>query len=60
MNEEITARARFLLTELHLSPVEASNRLQAYFPDLEREERTRYLHHARALQEAANEPPESR
>ncbi|MDH6131786.1 hypothetical protein P3T37_001160 [Kitasatospora sp. MAA4] len=49
MKDEIIARARFLLTDLHLPPVEANTRLKDYFPDLELEERARYLREARAL-----------
>ncbi|MFB7663924.1 hypothetical protein ACFC1R_08235 [Kitasatospora sp. NPDC056138] len=43
MHEEIIAKAEFLLTELHLSPVEAQLQLRYWFPDLEREERVRYV-----------------
>ncbi|MGK4583438.1 hypothetical protein [Kitasatospora sp. HPMI-4] len=46
MNEEIVAKAEFLLTELHLSPVEAQKQLRYWFPELEREERVRYVHSA--------------
>ncbi|GAA1215537.1 hypothetical protein GCM10009665_01670 [Kitasatospora nipponensis] len=46
MRDEIIARARFLLDDLHLCEAEASRWLQDYFPDLEREERARYLHEA--------------
>ncbi|WP_157536778.1 hypothetical protein [Kitasatospora mediocidica] len=46
MKDEIIARARFLLTDLHLPPVEANTRLKDYFPDLELEERARYLREA--------------
>ncbi|GAA0694678.1 hypothetical protein GCM10010193_56660 [Kitasatospora atroaurantiaca] len=50
MKEEIIARARFLLTELHLPPVEAGVRLKDYFPDLELEERVRYVQEATEYQ----------
>lgn len=52
MHEEIISRARFLLTELHLPPAEAASRLRHYFPDLELEERARYV------RRAAEPPPE--
>lgn len=43
MKDDILARARFLLIDLHLPPVEADSWLKDYYPDLEFEERTRYL-----------------
>ncbi|GAB2726655.1 hypothetical protein [Kitasatospora kifunensis] len=49
MHDEILTRARWLLRELHLSPAEANTRLLDYFPNLEREERTRYLREAAAV-----------
>ncbi len=49
MKEEILARARFLLTDLHLSPPEAATRLAYYFPDLEHEERSRHIHEASVM-----------
>ncbi|WP_354640141.1 hypothetical protein [Kitasatospora camelliae] len=49
MHEEIIARAGFLLAELRLSPADAQLRLRDYFPDLEREERIRYVHEAGSL-----------
>ncbi|MDH6118631.1 hypothetical protein ABH930_003576 [Kitasatospora sp. GAS204A] len=51
-DDEILDRARWLLREVHLSPAEAATRLLDYFPDLEREERARYL------REAAERPAE--
>ncbi|GAA2743746.1 hypothetical protein [Kitasatospora cinereorecta] len=49
MREDIIARAGFLLTELHLAPDAAQLRLKDYFPDLEREERIRFVEEARDL-----------
>ncbi|MCX4749309.1 hypothetical protein OG455_28020 [Kitasatospora sp. NBC_01287] len=46
MHDEILSRARWLLREVHLTPTEAAVRLLDYFPDLEREERARYLREA--------------
>ncbi|WP_329563964.1 hypothetical protein [Kitasatospora sp. NBC_01266] len=51
-DDEILNRAHWLLREVHLSPAEAATRLLDYFPDLEREERARYL------REAAERPVE--
>ncbi|MFF7632024.1 hypothetical protein ACFZB9_02555 [Kitasatospora sp. NPDC008050] len=48
-DDEILTRARWLLCEVHLSPAEANTRLLDYFPDLEREERSRYLREAAAV-----------
>ncbi|WP_327069375.1 hypothetical protein OG500_26590 [Kitasatospora sp. NBC_01250] len=48
-DDEILARARWLLREVQLSPAEAHTRLLDYFPDLEREERSRYLREAAAV-----------
>ncbi len=49
MHEEILTRARWLLAELHLPPAEAAAWLKDYFPNLEFEERSRYLREAREL-----------
>lgn len=46
MRDEIIDKARFLLTELHLPPAEANTRLKDYFPELELEERARYIRQA--------------
>ncbi|WP_371496888.1 hypothetical protein OG871_12875 [Kitasatospora sp. NBC_00374] len=47
MHEDIVARAGFLLRELRLTPEEAQQRLADWFPELEREERIRYVREAR-------------
>jgi hypothetical protein len=59
MHEEILIRARWLLGELQLPPAEALLWLKDYFPDLELEERTRYLAQARSQLEAPNAPSAS-
>jgi hypothetical protein len=46
MREEILARARWLLGELHLPPAEAMDWLRDYYPELELEERARCLRRA--------------
>ncbi|MDH6574888.1 hypothetical protein [Kitasatospora sp. MAP5-34] len=53
MRDEIIARAGFLLRDLHLPPVDAQLRLKDYFPDLELEERVRYVREARELAQGA-------
>ncbi|GAA2227389.1 MULTISPECIES: hypothetical protein [Kitasatospora] len=60
MHEEIIARAEFLLTELRLSPGEAQTQLRYWFPELELEERARYIRTAarRATPPGGGEPRE--
>ncbi|GAA2153893.1 hypothetical protein GCM10009760_52130 [Kitasatospora kazusensis] len=54
MRDEIIARAGFLLGDLHLPPPDAQLRLKDYFPDLELEERVRYVREARELAQRAS------
>ncbi|MFG2820221.1 hypothetical protein ACGFX4_12410 [Kitasatospora sp. NPDC048365] len=49
MREDIIARAEFLLTEVRLTPEAAQLRLKDYFPELELEERVRFVHEAAEL-----------
>ncbi|MFE0461493.1 hypothetical protein ACFW1A_19815 [Kitasatospora sp. NPDC058965] len=59
MHEDILLRARWLLGELQLPPAEALVWLKDYYPDLELEERARYLDRARGQLRGPSAPSAS-
>ncbi|MER5864405.1 hypothetical protein [Kitasatospora sp. NPDC002040] len=54
MQNEIIAKARFLLTELHLSPEHTVARLKDYYPGVGLTERIRHVNEARDLIEGTS------